>query len=176
MDDAAKKRKADLLKSVEAMDQKLQGIEHKFVSPSLLNSDDKYFVEPYQVYLNLIWLNAEVGTGAGDVAGGADFRPTDAQLVTLREQEAQMSAANAEFQKFLKNELPAFNQKLGENSLGGSRYKQWRKLAWRESNRKNCAHSSHFSLVSCLRGRGTRAEWTLSNDSRSCSSLPPPSW
>lgn len=117
LDDAAKKRRADLLKSVEAMDQKLQGIEHKFVSQALLNSDDKYFVEPYKVYLNLIWLNGEVGTGAGDVAGGADFRPTDAQLETLRDQEAQITAATAEFQELLKNDLPGFNQKLGENSL-----------------------------------------------------------
>jgi photosystem II stability/assembly factor-like uncharacterized protein len=117
LNDAAKKRKVDLLKTVEAMDLKLQAIEHKLVSPSLLNSDDKYFVEPYKVYLNLVWLNAEVGTGGGDVAGGADFRPTDAQLETLRDQEAQMAAATAEFRDLLKNELPAFNQKLGNDNL-----------------------------------------------------------
>src|SRR6266705_2384453 len=41
-------------------------------------------------YLNLIWLNAEVGTGGGDVAGGADFPPTDTQLDTLRLIEIDM--------------------------------------------------------------------------------------
>jgi photosystem II stability/assembly factor-like uncharacterized protein len=117
LDDAARKHKADLLKTVQAMDEKLQAIEHRFVSPSLLNSDDKYFIEPYQVYLNLIWLNGEVGTGAGDVAGGADFRPTDAQLVTLKEQEEIITAASAEFQHLLKNDLPKFNSTLAGSSL-----------------------------------------------------------
>ena len=39
-----------------------------------MTSDDKYFQQAYRVYMNLIWLNGEVGPGAGDVAGGADFR------------------------------------------------------------------------------------------------------
>src|SRR5205814_6851674 len=87
------KRKAELLKTVEALDKTLQAIEYKLVSPALVNSDDKYFVEPYHSYLNLIWLNAEVGTGGGDVAGGADFPPTDTQLDTLRLIETDMTGA-----------------------------------------------------------------------------------
>ena len=79
LDEAQAKRKAELLKATEDLDKKLQTIEYRLASPALLNSDDKYFVEPYKVYLNLIWLNAEVGTGGGDVAGGADFAPTDTQ-------------------------------------------------------------------------------------------------
>ena len=51
-----------------------------FRERALRNSDDKYFVEASGVYLDLMWLNAEVGTGGGDVAGGADFAPTEAQL------------------------------------------------------------------------------------------------
>jgi hypothetical protein len=111
------KRKAELLKTVEALDKKLQAIEYQLVSPALVNSDDKYFVEPYHAYLNLIWLNAEVGTGGGDVAGGADFPPTDAQLDTLRSIETEMTGAAAEFQKLLKDDLPAFNRVLGDNNV-----------------------------------------------------------
>jgi hypothetical protein len=111
------KRKVELLKTVEAMDQKLKTIEYKLVSPALENSDDKYFVEPYRAYLNLIWLNAEVGTGGGDVAGGADFPPTDTQLATLHDIETEMSGATAELQKLLKEDLPAFNRVLGENNV-----------------------------------------------------------
>jgi hypothetical protein len=84
LSEAETKHKADLLKAAEALDKKVLSIEHKLVSQALLNSDDKYFVEPYQLYLNLIWLNAEVGTGGGDVAGGADFAPTDTQLELLK--------------------------------------------------------------------------------------------
>jgi hypothetical protein len=111
------KRKAELLKTVEALDQRLQAIEYKFVSPALVNSDDKYFVEPYRAYLNLIWLNAEVGTGGGDMAGGADFAPTDAEMDTLQSIEAEMASSNAEFQKLLKEDLPAFNRVLGNNNV-----------------------------------------------------------
>ena len=111
------KRKAELLKTVEAMDQKLQTIEYKLVSPALVNSDDKYFVESYRAYLNLIWLNAEVGTGGGDVAGGADFAPTEPQLDSLRTIETEMAGATAEFQKLLKEELPVFNRVLGDNNV-----------------------------------------------------------
>lgn len=116
-DDAEAKRKAALLKTVEAMDQKLQTIEYKLVSPALVNSDDKYYVEAYRVYLNLIWLNAEVGTGGGDVAGGADFAPTDTQLELLQTFETEMAAPIADYQKLFDNDLPAFNHSLAANRV-----------------------------------------------------------
>jgi photosystem II stability/assembly factor-like uncharacterized protein len=108
------KRKADLVNSAEALDKKLLSIEHKLVSQALLNSDDKYFVEPYQLYLNLIWLNAEVGTGGGDVAGGADFAPTDTQLELLKTFENQMTDVDTEFRTFLREDIPAFNRTLND--------------------------------------------------------------
>jgi hypothetical protein len=117
LDEAKAKRKADLLKSVEELDKKLSTVEHKLASPALLNGDDKYFVEPYHVYLNLIWLNAEVGTGGSDVAGGADFAPTDTQLQLLQTFEAEMAGADADFQKVMKEDLPAFNRSLGESGV-----------------------------------------------------------
>lgn len=117
LDSPEAKHKAELLETVEAMDHKIQAIEYKLVSPALVNSDDKYFVEPYQAYLNLIWLNAEVGTGGGDVAGAADFAPTDAQLGTLRSIETEMTSPTSKFQKLLKDDLPAFNRVLGANNL-----------------------------------------------------------
>jgi hypothetical protein len=112
--DAETKRKTDLLNGAEALDKKLLSIEHKLVSQALLNSDDKYFVEPYQAYLNLIWLNAEVGTGGGDVAGGADFAPTDTQLELLRTFEKQIGAVDTEFNSFMKEDIPAFNRTLND--------------------------------------------------------------
>ena len=54
------KTKEDLLKSVKEMDEKLQGVEFKLISRVEANSDDKYFVSAYKVYLNLLWLN-EIG-------------------------------------------------------------------------------------------------------------------
>jgi len=98
--------------ALHALDQKLLDVELKLVSRTELHSDDKWFVEPYKVYLNLVWLSGEVGSGAGDVAGGAEYRPTDAELLTLAEQEKQLAAAKAEFEKLLATDLPAFNQQM----------------------------------------------------------------
>jgi hypothetical protein len=116
-DEAQSKHKAELLKIVEEMDKKFQGVEFKLVTPSQINSDDKYFVEADKVYLNLIWLNAEVGTGGGDVAGGADFAPTDTELQLLQGLETEMNSALADYKKLMDEDLPAFNHTLSENNV-----------------------------------------------------------
>jgi photosystem II stability/assembly factor-like uncharacterized protein len=110
-------KKAALLKSSEGLDKRLQQVEHQLVAPPLLNSDDKYFVEADRVYLNLIWLNAEVGTGGGDVAGGADFAPTANQLELLNTFESEMKNVDADYQKVMREDLPALNRLLAESNL-----------------------------------------------------------
>jgi photosystem II stability/assembly factor-like uncharacterized protein len=116
LNEAQAKRKADLLKATEDLDKKLLAIESKLVSPALLNSDDKYFVESYKVYLNLIWLNAEIGTGGADVAGGADFAPTDTQLNLLQTFEGEISGVDADYQTVMKEDLAALNHSLSESN------------------------------------------------------------
>src|SRR5262249_48845516 len=66
--DTEKQQREQLLKTAQDLDKKLDQVESRFVSRALRNSDDKYFVDPDGVYLDLIWLNAEVGSGGGDVA------------------------------------------------------------------------------------------------------------
>ena len=117
LNEAQAKRKAELLKAAEDLDKKLSAVEYKLASPALLNSDDKYFVEPYKVYLNLIWLNAEVGTGGADVAGGADFAPTDTQLELLQTFETEMATADADYHKAMKEDLPALNRALADGNV-----------------------------------------------------------
>ncbi len=85
--------------ALRALDRQLLDVELKLVSRTELHSDDKWYVEPYGVYLNLVWLSGEVGSGGGDVAGGAEFRPTDASLATLARLEAQLAEAKAAFGK-----------------------------------------------------------------------------
>jgi hypothetical protein len=117
LDKAEAKQKAELLKQVEAMSKKLTAIEDQLASRALQNSDDKYFVEPYQVYLNLMWLNADVGTGGGDVLGGADYAPTDNQLQLLKLYESQFAGVQQQYQQFVKDDLPALNRALESSNL-----------------------------------------------------------
>jgi hypothetical protein len=87
-------------------------VELQLVSKSDLNSDDKYYVERYRVYMNLIWLSGEVGSGAGDVAGGAEYRPTASSLGTLSDIEQDLAAAKRAFQRLMTEDVPAFNKQM----------------------------------------------------------------
>jgi photosystem II stability/assembly factor-like uncharacterized protein len=104
--------KPDVVKPLQALDRKLMDVELLLLSRTEMHSDDKWYVEPYKVYLNLVWLGGVVGTGAGDIAGGADFRPTDASLQILDGIEKDLEAAKAAFNNVMEKEVPALNAAL----------------------------------------------------------------
>lgn len=111
------KVKPELLKSVDEMDQKMQAVEYKVLSKALTTSDDKYFIAPYKVYFNLLWLNAEVGPGAGDVAGGADYAPTDTSIALLGDLEKELDAAEANYKDLMEQQLPQFNRAMLQSGV-----------------------------------------------------------
>ncbi len=117
LSDAQEQQQKQLLAAAEALDKKLQTVESRLVSQALRNSDDKYFVEPYGAYLDLIWLNAEVGTGGGDVAGSADFAPRETQLDLLNSYEAEAAGADADYRKILQDDMPPFDRALESANL-----------------------------------------------------------
>jgi len=110
-----KSRAADpaLASALSDIDRKMLDVELRLVSKSDLHSDDKWYVESYKVYLNLIWLSGEIGSGAGDVAGGVDFRPTDASMATLASLEKELVAAKDAYTRLVQVDLPAFNKAVG---------------------------------------------------------------
>jgi photosystem II stability/assembly factor-like uncharacterized protein len=97
--------------ALRALDQKMLDVELQLLSRSDLHSDDKWYVEQYKIYLNLLWLYGEVGTGASDMAGGADFRPTDASMQTLSDIEKDLNAAKVAFDR-LQADVRAFNESM----------------------------------------------------------------
>jgi len=105
--------KAALLKQVREMDKKLFDLEARLLEPAQMTSDDKYFQQAYRVYMNLIWLNGEVGPGAGDVAGGADFAPTDTSVGMLENIEKDLNAAKIDYKALMERDVPAFNRAIG---------------------------------------------------------------
>ncbi len=136
------------MKAAEDLDKKLLAIENRLASPALLDSDDKYFVEPYQVYLNLIWLNAEVGTGGGDVAGGADFAPTDTQMELLQGFVTEMAGVDTDYQKAMKEDLAAFNRTLMQGAATSLR--SWLRLSPKRRNNE-FIHTSGVSRLPSTR-------------------------
>ena len=117
-----RKQIEDLLKANRGMDERevpllqldklLLGTEHLLVTPQDLRSDEKYFADAYKVYMNLLWLGGAVGMGAGDEAGGADYRPRDAAYEILKDQLQQLGHAKVEFGKHIDTDVPAFNRKM----------------------------------------------------------------
>jgi photosystem II stability/assembly factor-like uncharacterized protein len=100
------------LKLVAEMDKKLYDVEAKLLEPAQMTSDDKYFQQAYRVYMNLIWLNGEVGPGAGDVLGGSDFPPTDTSVNMMETIEKDLNAARGEYRNLIDREVPAFNRAI----------------------------------------------------------------
>src|SRR5262249_37939313 len=105
--------KSALVKEVREIDAKLVEVESKLLEPAQMTSDDKYFQQAYRVYMNLIWLNGEVGPGAGDVSGGADFPPTDTSVAVLEPIEEDRDAARSEHRRVREQDVPAFTRTVG---------------------------------------------------------------
>ncbi|MEP6495326.1 MAG: sialidase [bacterium] len=104
--------KPDVVSSLADLEKKMLDVELRLLSRSDMNSDDKYYVEPFKIYLNLIWLSGEVGNGAGDVAGGADYRPTDAAMAWLGDIDKDLDAAKAAYKKLVDVDLAEFNTRM----------------------------------------------------------------
>lgn len=109
--------KADLFKALDAINQKLKEVEYKLITRADALSDDKYFQTAYNLYQNFIWLNGEIGTGAGDVAGSADYGPTETALGLVFDLEKQLKAVQAEYKNVMEKDVPAFNQQIQGSGL-----------------------------------------------------------
>lgn len=100
----------DLVRAIQTLDQKLMDVELRLLSRTELHSDDKWYAEAYKVYLNLVWLAGDVGTGASDLAGGAEYRPTDQSVSTFEMLRQELEAAQAAFKAVLEHDVPAFHR------------------------------------------------------------------
>ena len=108
----ANTEKPDVERALSDLDKKMLDVELRLLSRSDMNSDDKYYVEPYRIYMSLIWLNGVVNSGAGDVAGGADYPPTDAALAWLADLEKQLAEAKDAYKAIVENDVAAFNKSM----------------------------------------------------------------
>jgi len=102
----------DIEKPLMDLDAALFGTELKQVTRQDLRSDDKYFADAYKVYMNLLWLGGAVGLGAGDEAGGADYKPRDVAYDILADQLQQLAGAQRDFDRHITVDVPAFNKMM----------------------------------------------------------------
>jgi photosystem II stability/assembly factor-like uncharacterized protein len=95
--------------ALAGINKRMYDTELHFLSRTEMHSDDKWYVEKYKLYLNLVWLLAEVGGGGGDVAGGAGYRPTNASLAVYDEYLKELEAGRADFDTLMR-EVETFNK------------------------------------------------------------------
>jgi photosystem II stability/assembly factor-like uncharacterized protein len=102
--------------ALAALYQKMYETELHYLSRTDMHSDDKWYVEKYKLYLNLVWLLAEIGGGGGDVAGGAGHRPTNAAVGVFKDLRTEMVTAQKAFEQLMK-EVETFNTSHGASGV-----------------------------------------------------------
>jgi hypothetical protein len=80
-------------------------------------SDDKYFQTADKLYLNLIWLNGEIGTGGGDVAGTADYGPTETAVGLVLGLEKELQGVQEQYKSVMEKDVPEYNRSIGGTGL-----------------------------------------------------------
>jgi photosystem II stability/assembly factor-like uncharacterized protein len=109
--------RADLLRQVEEINRKLEDVEYQLITRADALSDDKYYQTAYALYQNFIWLNGEMGTGAGDVAGTGDWGPTETHIGLVLELERKLDAVKAHYKDLMAREVPAYNERIKGTGL-----------------------------------------------------------
>jgi hypothetical protein len=100
----------EVLEALGQLGREMYEAELHFLSATDLHSDDKWYVEGYKVYMQYIWLSGEVALGAGDVQGGAEYRPTDAAMEWLETLEGELAVGADAFENVVSNRVPEFNR------------------------------------------------------------------
>jgi hypothetical protein len=99
------------------MDAKMQDVEYSMLAKPLAASDDKTYISAWKIYYNLLWLNGEIGSGAGDVSGGTNFKPTDTEVGLTHDLEQKLAQAEGDYKNLMEKEVPAFNKTLLEHKV-----------------------------------------------------------
>jgi hypothetical protein len=99
----------DLDAALASIYKKMYDTELHYLTKSDMHSDDKWYVEKYTLYMNLVWLLAEIGGGGGDVMGGVGYRPTNAAVAVFEDRLKEMGVARTAFDKLI-TDVDAFNK------------------------------------------------------------------
>src|SRR5262249_28271362 len=78
---------------------------------------DKFFITANKLYLSLIWLNGEIGTGGGDVAGTADYGPTETAVALVLDLERQLNKVKSEYKRVMEQDVATYNKSIEGTAL-----------------------------------------------------------
>jgi hypothetical protein len=101
------------LDAADAIEKETRAVEDQLLQPTLAEADLKSFRGPLRLYMQLLWLQAEAGSGGADVSGNADFPPTKAEEEVYALLSEKLSAARRDFDNLYEKTIPAFNERMG---------------------------------------------------------------
>ncbi|MBS1854213.1 MAG: sialidase [Acidobacteria bacterium] len=109
--------KANLIALIAGINRKLEDVEYQLITRADALSDDKYFQTAYNLYQNFLWLNGEIGTGAGDVQGSGDWGATETGIGLVLDLEKTLAKVKAEYQSVMDKDVPAYNKSIEGTEL-----------------------------------------------------------
>ena len=109
---AAAKAAPDDTKAADELDKKLRAVEDRLLQPTLAENDEKSFRGPLELYLKFLWLQAEVGSGAADVSGNADFPPTQPEIEVYDVLSKTLADTRKQFNELYEKSIPSFNEAM----------------------------------------------------------------
>ena len=109
--------KANLLKLIADINRKLEDVEYQLITRADALSDDKYFQTAYNLYQNFLWLNGEIGTGAGDVQGSGDWGATETAIGLVLDLEKTLEKVRGEYKSVMEKDVPAYNKAIEGTAL-----------------------------------------------------------
>jgi hypothetical protein len=105
---AGKAAPADF-EAVASLESAARAVEDRLLQRTLAEADEKSFRGPLELYLKLLWLQAEVGSGAADVSGAADFAPTRSEVEVYEQLAKTLAEVRKDFEALYQTRIPAFN-------------------------------------------------------------------
>jgi hypothetical protein len=109
---AAEKKGEAEIAPVNTLAGQVEAVEEELLQPTLAEADMKSFRGPLQLYLKLVWLQAESGTGGGDVSGNADFAPTQPEREVYDLLAGRLADARKRFDELYGKTIPSFNESM----------------------------------------------------------------
>src|SRR5207237_3630553 len=109
--------KENLIKLIADINKKLEDVEFQLITRADALSDDKYFQTAYNLYQNFLWLNGEIGTGAGDVQGSGDWGATETAIGLVLELEKTLEKVKGEYKSLMDKDVPAYNKQIEGSGL-----------------------------------------------------------
>jgi photosystem II stability/assembly factor-like uncharacterized protein len=117
-------QRATVVSQAAEVDQELLAVRDTLMQRTLEDGDAKSFRGPIQLYLKLMWLAAEIGTGAGDISGGVDFAPTQPEMAVHDVLKARLDETRRNYDRLKTQVLPEFNKRLMEQGVGAIAIRQ----------------------------------------------------